>query len=100
LGGRYMWRGDARGVPGRPHNLVVQPRPGPCQGVVWAPGGSPRPLLVATSVFLPNRNLSVFSDNFWSSKILYLDSPFSRRILTLAVNSPIIIKHAKIEETT
>jgi hypothetical protein len=29
---------------------------------------------------------------------LYLDSPFSSRILTPAVNSPIIIKHAKIEE--
>jgi hypothetical protein len=26
---------------------------------------------------------------------LYLDGPFSSRILTLAVNSPIIIKHAK-----
>jgi hypothetical protein len=100
LGRQYTRRGDARGGPGRPHHLVAQPRPGPHQGVVWAPGGSSRPLLLATSVFWPNRNFWVFSDNFWSLEILYLDSPFSSRILTPAVNSPIIIKHAKIEETT
>jgi hypothetical protein len=50
-GRRYMWRGDARGGPGRPHHLVARPRPGPRQGVVWAPCGSPHPLLLATSVF-------------------------------------------------
>jgi hypothetical protein len=27
---------------------VAWPRPGSRQGVVWAPGGSPRPLLLAT----------------------------------------------------
>jgi hypothetical protein len=66
--------------------------------VVWAPGGSLRPLLLATSVFRQNMNFWVFSCKCWSSSILYLDGPFSSRILTPAVNSPIIIKHAKMEE--
>jgi hypothetical protein len=73
----YTRRGDARGGPGRPHHLAVRPRTGPRQGVVWAPGGSPRPLLLATSVFWPNRNFWVFSDNSWSLEILCLGSPFS-----------------------
>jgi hypothetical protein len=51
--------------------------PGPRLGVVWDPGGSPQPLLLATSVFLQNRNFWVFSENCWFSEILYLDSPFS-----------------------
>jgi hypothetical protein len=95
-----MRRGDARGGPGWPHNLVARPRPGPRQGVVWAPGGSPRPLLLASSVFWQNMNFWVFFENCWSSEIWCLDGPFSSRILTLAVNSPIIIKHVKTEETT
>jgi hypothetical protein len=32
-------------------------------GVVWAPGGSPGPFLLATSVFWQNRNFWVFSEN-------------------------------------
>jgi hypothetical protein len=68
--------------------------------VVWAPDGSPRPLLLATSIFRWNMNFWVFSWNCWSLEIWCLDSPFSRRILTLAVSSPIIIKHVKTEETT
>jgi hypothetical protein len=68
---------------------------GPRHQVVWAPGGSPRPLLLATFVFWQNRNFWVFSWNYWSSEILFLDGPFSSRILTPVVNSPIIIKHAK-----
>jgi hypothetical protein len=50
-GRQYTRRGDARGRPGWPHHLVARPRPSPRQGVVWAPCGSPRPLLLATSVF-------------------------------------------------
>jgi hypothetical protein len=88
-------RGAGRGGLGRPHHLAVWPRAGLCQGLVWAPGGSPRPLLPATSIIWWNRNFWVFSWNCWSSEILYPDSPFSSRILTPAVNSPIIIKHAK-----
>jgi hypothetical protein len=99
LGRRYTRRGDARVGPGRPHHLVARPRPRLCQGVVWAPGGSPRPLLLATSVFWRNMNFWVFSWNCWSSEIWYLGGLFSSRILTLAVNSPIIIKHVKTEET-
>jgi hypothetical protein len=48
-----------------------------------------------TSIFQRNMNFWVFSWNCWSSEIWCLDSPFSSRILTPAVNSPIIIKHAK-----
>jgi hypothetical protein len=94
-GRRYTRRGAGRGGPGRQHHLVARPRAVPRHGVVWAPGGSPHPLLLATSVFWPNRNFWVFFENCRSSEIWCLDSPFSNRILTPAVNSPIIIKHAK-----
>jgi hypothetical protein len=43
-------------------------------------------------------NFWIFFWKCWSSEILYLDGPFSTRILTLVVNPPIIIKHAKMEE--
>jgi hypothetical protein len=95
LGRWYTQRGAGRGGPGRPHHLAARPRAGPRQGVVWAPGSSRRPLLLATFVFWPNRNFSVFSKNCWSSEIWCLESPFSSRIPTPTVNSPIIIKHAK-----
>jgi hypothetical protein len=32
--------------------------------VVWPPDGSPRPLLLSTFVFWPNRNFWVFSKNY------------------------------------
>jgi hypothetical protein len=35
---------------------VARPRAGPCHQVLWAPGGSPRPLLLATSIFWRNMN--------------------------------------------
>jgi hypothetical protein len=94
-GRRYTQRGDGGDGPGRPHHQVARPRTSPRHQVVWAPGGSHRPLLLATSVFWRNRNFWVFSWNCWSSEILYLDRLFSSRILTLAVNYPIIIKHEK-----
>jgi hypothetical protein len=90
-GRRYMWRGAGRGGPGWPHHQAARPRASPRHGVVWAPGGSPRPLLLATFVFWPNRNFWVFSESCWSSEIWCLNSPFSSRILTLEVNYPIII---------
>jgi hypothetical protein len=95
-----MRRGNGRGGTGRPHHQVARPRAGPRHQVVWAPGGSPRPLLLDTSVFQQNMNFGVFSWNCWSSEIWCLDGPFSSRILTPTVNSPIIIKHAKMEEIT
>jgi hypothetical protein len=61
--GGYTERGTSRGGPGRPHHMVAWPGASPCQGVVWAPAGSPRPLLLATSVFWQNRNFWVFSWN-------------------------------------
>jgi hypothetical protein len=51
LGRRYTRRGDGRGGLGRPHHQVARPRAGPHHQVVWAPGGSPCPLLLANSVF-------------------------------------------------
>jgi hypothetical protein len=45
-------------------------------------------------------NFWIFSWKCWSSEILYIDGPFSSRILTPAVNPPIIINHAKKEEIT
>jgi hypothetical protein len=62
-GRQYMRRGAGRGGLGRPHHLVARPRAVPRHGVVWAPGGSPCPLLLATFVFWPNRNFWVFSEN-------------------------------------
>jgi hypothetical protein len=62
-GRQYTQKGAGRGGPGRPHHLVARPRDGPLHGVVWAPGGSPCPLLLATFVFWPNRNFWVFSEN-------------------------------------
>jgi hypothetical protein len=81
LGRRYTRRGNARGGLGQPHHQAawpragphhqaVQPRAGPHHQVVWAPGGSPRPLLLATSVFRQNMNFWVFSWSCWSSEIL------------------------------
>jgi hypothetical protein len=99
-GGRYTRGGASRGGTGRPHPQVAWPRAGLRHQVVWAPSGSPRPLLLATSVFRWNMNFSLFSWNCWSSEIWCLDGPFSSRILTPAVNSPIIIKHVKIGKTT
>jgi hypothetical protein len=99
-GRQYTRGGDGRGGPGWPHHQVGRPRAGPRHQVVWAPGGSLLPLLLATFVFQQNMNFWIFSWKCWSSKILYLDSPFSSRILTPVVNSPIIIKHAKMEEVT
>jgi hypothetical protein len=60
-GRRCTWRGDARGGLGWPHHQAARPRSGPRHRVVWAPGGSPRPLLLATSVFWWNMNFWVFS---------------------------------------
>jgi hypothetical protein len=99
-GRRYTRGGAGRGGPGWPHHWVARPRSSPLHLVVWAPGGSPRPLLLATSFFRWNINFWVFSWNCWSSEIWCLDGPFSSRILTPTVSSPIIINHAKIEETT
>jgi hypothetical protein len=75
-GRRYTRRDTGRGGPGWPHHLAAWPRTGPRQRVVWAPSGSPRPLLLATLVVWPNRNFWVFSENCWSSEIWCLDSPF------------------------
>jgi hypothetical protein len=50
-GRRYTRRGDGRGGPGWPHHQAAWPRAGPRHQVMWAPGGSPRPLLLATSSF-------------------------------------------------
>jgi hypothetical protein len=50
-GRRYTQGGAGRGGPGWPHHWVARPRASPRHLVVWAPGGSPRPLLLATSVF-------------------------------------------------
>jgi hypothetical protein len=55
-GRRYMHRDAGRSGLGWPHHLAARPRAGPRQGVVWAPSGSPQPLLLATSVFWQNRN--------------------------------------------
>jgi hypothetical protein len=66
-GRRYTWMGDGRGGPGRPYHQVARPRAGSRHQVVWGPGGSPRPLLMATSVFRWNMNFWVFSWNCWSS---------------------------------
>jgi hypothetical protein len=60
LGRRYTRRGDSRGGPGRPHHWAAWLRAGPRHQVVWAPGGSPRPLLLATSVFWRNRTSGYF----------------------------------------
>jgi hypothetical protein len=49
-GRRYTRGGAGKGRPGRPHQWVARPRAGPRHQVVWTPGGSPRPLLLATSV--------------------------------------------------
>jgi hypothetical protein len=68
LGRRYTRRGAGRGGLGRPHHQAARPRAGPRHGVVWALGGSPCPLLLATFVFWPNRNFWVFSENCWSSE--------------------------------
>jgi hypothetical protein len=65
---------------------VAWPRAGPHHMVVWAPGGSPCPLLLATSVFRWNMNFWVFPWNCRSSEIWCLDGPFSSRILTPAVS--------------
>jgi hypothetical protein len=66
--GRWYTRGDAgRSGQGQPHHWVVRPRAGPRQLLVWAPGCSPRPLLLATSVLRWNINFWVFSWNCWSS---------------------------------
>jgi hypothetical protein len=100
LGRRYMRGGAGRGGPGRLHHWVARPRASPRHLVVWAPGHSSRPLLLATSVFRWNMNFWVFSWNCWSSEIWCLDDPFSCRILTPAASSPIIIKHVKTEEAT
>jgi hypothetical protein len=64
LGRRYTRRGVGRGGLGRPHHQAARPMAGPCHGVVWPPGDSPRPLLLATFVFWPNRNFWVFSENY------------------------------------
>ena len=77
-----------------------KPRAGPRLGVVWAPCGPPPALLLAPGVFWQYMTFCIFSGNYRSSEILYLDGPFSSRILTPAVNSPIIMKHAKIDEIT
>jgi hypothetical protein len=63
LGRRYTQRSNGRSGPGRPHHQAARPRAGPHHQVVWAPGGSPRPLLLATSIFSRNRNFWVFSWN-------------------------------------
>jgi hypothetical protein len=78
---------------------VAWPGAGPRHLLVWAPGCSPRSLLLATFVFWWNMNFWVFCWNCWSLEIWYLDGPFSSRILTPAASSPIIIKHVKTEET-
>jgi hypothetical protein len=100
LGRQYTRGGAGRGGLGRPHHQVARPRASPRHQVVWAPGGSPHPLLLATSFFRRNMNIWVFSWNCWSSELCCLDGPFSSIILTLVVSSPIIIKHVKTEETT
>jgi hypothetical protein len=50
-GRRYMRRGNGRSGPGRPHHQAARSRVGPRHQVVWAPSVSPRPLLLATSIF-------------------------------------------------
>jgi hypothetical protein len=59
-GRRYMRRGDGRGGPGRPHHQAARPRAGPRHQVVWAPGGSLRPLLLANI-------LSIWSNPYTTS---------------------------------
>jgi hypothetical protein len=50
-GRQYTQRGDGRSGPGRPHHQAARPRVGSRHQVVWAPGVSHCPLLLATSVF-------------------------------------------------
>jgi hypothetical protein len=80
--------GASRGGPGQPHHWVAWPRAGWRRLVVWAPGGSPHPLLLATSVFWWNMNFWVFSWNWWSSEIWCLDGPFSSKILAPPLTIP------------
>jgi hypothetical protein len=68
--------------------------------VVRLPCGPSRLLLLASSVFWENIIFWYFSRIFLIFKIWCLDGPFSSRILTPAANPPMIIKHAKTEETT
>jgi hypothetical protein len=103
LGFRGRWntrRGDGSCGPGCPHHRAARLGAGPRPLVVRLPCGPSRLLLLATSVFWQNIIFWYFSKKFWSSEIWCLDSPFSSRILTLAANPPIIIKHVKTEETT
>ena len=92
---------------GRRQKWASVPRPclgaawvGPRLVVVWPPQGPSRPPILAFSVIWKNRIFCIFAGNCWSSEIWCLDGPFSSRFLAPAVNSPIIIKHAKIDEIT
>jgi hypothetical protein len=46
----YTREGDGRSGPGWPHHWVARPGPGLRHLVLWAPGCSPRSLLLATFV--------------------------------------------------
>jgi hypothetical protein len=50
-GQQYMREGAGRSGPGWPHHWVAWPGAGPRHLVVWAPGYSPRSLLLATFIF-------------------------------------------------
>jgi hypothetical protein len=84
---------------------VATPLGGAARGWPAPPGGVGRWLLPSLSpsgyfcLLMKYEFLGIFLE-LLSSEIWCLDGPFSSRILTPAASSPIIIKHAKIEETT
>jgi hypothetical protein len=89
------WQKWARGL---------SPQVGAARGWAAPPGGEAAlwPLLPPPSGFfslLIKYNFLVFSGIFLIFEIWCLDGPFSSRILTPGANPPMIIKHAKTEET-
>jgi hypothetical protein len=99
-GWQYTQGGDGSSGPGWPHHRAAWPGVGLRHQVVSPPCCSFLLLLLATFVFWYYMNSEYFSRIVDLQKIWCLDGPFSSRILTLPVSSPMIIKHVKTEETT
>jgi hypothetical protein len=91
----YTRRDTDRGGSGQPHHLVV--RPGLARAWGWC---GPLVAHLSLSFWLPPSSGKIGTSGYFSrianlQKYCILTVLFSSRILTLTVNSPIIINHAK-----